>query len=48
VILPLRIDDLQHDVAFDALQNVAADELFLLVVRLQRLRPDQLADSRRP
>src|SRR5207244_7293524 len=32
VILPLRVDDLQHDVALDALQDLAADELLLLAV----------------
>src|SRR5207249_767222 len=30
VILPLLIDNLQHDVALDALQDLAADELLLL------------------
>src|SRR5262249_46981281 len=44
VILPLLIDDLQHDVALDALQDVAADQLFLLLVGVDNLRPELVAD----
>src|SRR5215831_17600139 len=32
VVLPLLVDDLQHDVALDPLQDLAADQLFLLLV----------------
>src|SRR5919197_6347249 len=44
VILPLLIDDLQHDVALDALQHLAANELFLLVVRRDDPFPQAIAD----
>ncbi len=44
VILPLRVDDLQHDVALDAAQELAADQRFLLLVALLRQRPDRVAD----
>src|SRR5262245_4068983 len=44
VILPLRIDDLQHDVALDALQHVASDQLLFLIVRFADLRPQRVAD----
>ena len=44
VVLPLRIDDLQHDVALDAPQQVGPDHLlFLLVARLDQ-RPERVAD----
>src|SRR4051794_91115 len=33
MILPLLIDDLEHDVALDPLQNLTADDLLLLSVR---------------
>src|SRR5688572_13579446 len=32
VVLPLLIDDLQHDVALDARQDLAGDQLFLVLV----------------
>ena len=44
MVLPLLIHDLQHDVAFDALQHLAADHLLLFVVRLQNLRPQRIPD----
>src|SRR5436190_6204925 len=44
VILPLPIDDLQHDVALDALQHLAADELLLVVVRRDDFRPEKIGD----
>src|SRR5919197_5712742 len=44
VVLPLLIDDLQHDVALDALQHLAANELFLLVVRRDDPFPQAIAD----
>ena len=43
VILPLRIHDLQHDVALDAAQQLGTNQLFLLLVA----RLDQLPDRRR-
>src|SRR5262245_11282454 len=49
VILPLLIDDLQHDVALDALQHVPADQLLLLLVGVDDLRPQLVANLvRRP
>ena len=44
VILPLLIDDLQHDVALDARQDVARHELFLVLVLGDHLRPQLVAD----
>ena len=38
MILPLGVDDLQHDVALDALQHFAADQLFLSPRRPRRTR----------
>src|SRR5262245_25370434 len=49
VILPLRVDDLQHDVALDAVQDIGPDQPFLVFVRSHRLIPDRVADLvRRP
>src|SRR6185312_7113403 len=44
VIFPLRVDDLQHDVALDALEDLAADDRFFLVVRLRDHFPELLFD----
>src|SRR5919198_603871 len=44
VILPLLIDDLQHDVALDALEHFAADQLFLFVVGRNDPLPQAIAD----
>ena len=44
MVFPLGVDDLQHDIALDALQHVAADELFLFVVRRDSLLPECVAD----
>src|SRR5262249_7706875 len=43
MILPLSVDDLQHDVALDPLQHLPSDELFLLFVRAENLLPRQIA-----
>ena len=44
VILPLVIDDLQHDVALDATQQLAADHAVLFLVAGFGERPDGVAD----
>src|SRR5437660_1096244 len=44
VILPLLVDDLQHDVALDALQYFAADQFFFFVVRRDDFLPEQIAN----
>src|SRR5690349_6558995 len=44
VILPLLVDNLQHDVALDPLQDLAADQLFLVVVGRDALLPELVAD----
>src|SRR5688572_14222502 len=43
VILPLLIDDLQHDVAFNARQDLARHELFLVLVLRDHARPQMVA-----
>src|SRR4030095_4334598 len=48
VILPLPVDDLQHDVAFDAPHELRADQLFLLVIVRDYLVPQDVADLSRP
>ena len=40
VILPLRVDDLQHDVALDATQDLDRDQAFFLFVLLEDDRPE--------
>src|SRR5437868_6846017 len=44
VILPLRIDHLEHDVALDASEDRAADDSFLLIIRSEDLLPQQVAN----
>src|SRR5262249_50434537 len=44
MVLPLRVDDLEHDVALDAMQHLAADLGFLFLVRRLRHVPDRVAD----
>ena len=43
MILPLLIDDLQHDVALDARQDLARHELFLVLVLRHHARPEMVA-----
>src|SRR5438067_1085493 len=47
MVFPVLIDHLQHDVALDAAQNLRADQLFLLLVRVDDLLPQRVADFRR-
>src|SRR5947199_243023 len=42
----LRVDDLQHDVALDALQHVAADDRLFLFVRRGHHRPEDRKSTR--
>ncbi len=44
MVLPLRVDNLQHDVAFDATQQVGTDHLLFLVVARLDLRPEHVAE----